>query len=252
MEQFHEKIKDQETTLTKKVAKVIDVMPEDLTPSESGQPENYKEMKEKADNLDRLVDLMKNKIKISNRRQKIQILTIAPASWSIEKTTCKTEFNVSAYMVRQARKLVKEKGILELPEQKKGKVLLEETSRCVIDFYCDDEYSRLMPGKKDFVSIAKNTHMQKRLLLCDMKETLHVCFINTMSTLPGTQSFHQFVPLSETVMATKHVLEDKSYALEYNLVLAKSRTQLSSNQIQKYLILSFALMMRNTGLGSLI
>jgi hypothetical protein len=54
-------------------------MPEDLTPSESGQPENYKEMKEKADNLDRLVDLMKNKIKISKRRQKIQILTIAPA-----------------------------------------------------------------------------------------------------------------------------------------------------------------------------
>ena len=61
MEQFHEKIKDQETTLKKKVAKVIDVMPEDLTTSESGQPENYKEMKEKADNLDRLVDLMKNK-----------------------------------------------------------------------------------------------------------------------------------------------------------------------------------------------
>jgi hypothetical protein len=168
LEQFREKMKDQETTLQKKVAQVIDVMPEDLTPSESSQPENYKEMKEKADNLDRLVDLMKNKIKISNRRQKIQILTIAPASWSIEKT--KTEFNVSTYMVRQARKLAKEKGILELPEQKKGKVLSEETRRCVIDFYCDDEYSRLMPGKKDCVSIARNTHMQKRLLLCDMKE----------------------------------------------------------------------------------
>jgi hypothetical protein len=27
-----------------------------------------------------------------------------------------------------------------------------------------------MPCKKDFVSIARNTHMQKRLLLCDMKE----------------------------------------------------------------------------------
>ena len=77
LEQFREKMKDQETTLQKKVAQVIDVMPEDLTPSESSQPENYKEMKEKADNLDRLVDLMKNKIKISNRRQKIQILTIA-------------------------------------------------------------------------------------------------------------------------------------------------------------------------------
>jgi hypothetical protein len=45
-------------------------MPEDLTPSERGQPENYREMKEKADNLDRFVDFMKNKIKISNTRQK--------------------------------------------------------------------------------------------------------------------------------------------------------------------------------------
>ena len=57
-------------------------------------------MKEKADNLDRLVDLMNNKMQSSNRRQKIQILTIAPSSWSIEKT--KNEFNVSAYMVKQA------------------------------------------------------------------------------------------------------------------------------------------------------
>jgi hypothetical protein len=38
----------------------------------------------------------------------------------IEKT--KPEFNVSAYMVRQARTLVKENGILELPEQKNGNV----------------------------------------------------------------------------------------------------------------------------------
>ena len=38
-------------------------------------------------------------------------------------------------MVKQARKLVKEKGILELPGPKKGKVLSEETKRCVVDFY---------------------------------------------------------------------------------------------------------------------
>ena len=161
-------------------------------------------------------------------------------------------------MVRQARKLAKEKGILELPEQKKGKVLSEETSRCVIDFYCDDEYSRLMPGKKDFVSIAKNTHMQKRLLLCDMKETLHVCFISNVSTLPGgpgTRSFHQFVPLSETVMATKRVLEDKSYALEYSLVLGKKNTIKfqSDPKVSDFVFCSYSrLLLRNTGLGSLI
>ena len=49
---FCEKIKDEETTLERKVAKVIDIMPEDLAPSsEARQPENYKEIKEKAINL---------------------------------------------------------------------------------------------------------------------------------------------------------------------------------------------------------
>ena len=166
-------------------------MPEDLTLSENSQPENYKEMKVKADDLDRLVDLMKNKISTSNRRQKIQILTIAPASWSIEKT--KTEFNVSAYMVRQARKLAREKGILEMPESKKGKVLSEETKNCVVDFYCDDEYSRLMPGKKDYVGVARNTHMQKRLLLCDLKE-LYAAF---KQNYPQALKYHTACRLSK-------------------------------------------------------
>ena len=38
------------------------------------------------------------------------------------------------------------------------------------EFYCDVEYSRQMPGSKDYVSIGRNVHMQKRLLLCDLKE----------------------------------------------------------------------------------
>ena len=160
LQQFHDKLNKLETTVQKRVAKVSGVLPENLEPSESSQPDNYNEIKEKADNLDRLVDLMKNKMQSSNRKQKILILTIAPSSWSIEKT--KNEFNVSGYMVRQARKLVKERGILELPEPKKGKGLSEETKRCVANFYCDDEYSRLMPGKKDCVSIVRNVHKQKR------------------------------------------------------------------------------------------
>lgn len=101
LQQFRETMKDQEGTLQRQVAKIIDVMPEDLTQSENNPRQNYKEMKEKADDLDRLVTFIKEKIVISNRRQKIQVLTIAPASWSIAKT--KTEFNIFAH-VRQARR----------------------------------------------------------------------------------------------------------------------------------------------------
>ena len=68
------------------------------------------------------------------------------------------------YMIRAARKLTKEKGILELPAAKKGKTLSEEVTQSVLAFYEDDEYTRLMPGKRDCVSLGKE-YRQKRLLL---------------------------------------------------------------------------------------
>ena len=43
-------------------------------------------------------------------------------------------------------------------------------------------------------------------------------------TLPGTRSFHEFVPLTESVKAAKHVSENQSYGIEYNLVLGKKST----------------------------
>ena len=79
-------------------------------------------------------------------------------------------FNVSKYMFREARKLAREKGILALPEPKRGKCLSKEVEDSVKLFYEDDKYLRLMPGAKDYVSVAKNVHQQKRLLLCNLKE----------------------------------------------------------------------------------
>ena len=37
-------------------------------------------------------------------------------------------------------------------------------------FYQDDEYTRLMPGRKDYVNIKLNIHQQKRLILCNLNE----------------------------------------------------------------------------------
>ena len=78
-------------------------------------------------------------------------------------------------MVRASRKLFREKGILSTPESKKGNTISKEVIDLVTEFYCNDEFSRMMPGKKDFVSIARNQHMQKRLILCNLKE-LYVMF----------------------------------------------------------------------------
>ena len=44
-------------------------------------------------------------------------------------------------------------------------ILSEEVTQSVLAFYEDDEYTRLMPGKRDCVSLGKMEYRQKRLLL---------------------------------------------------------------------------------------
>ena len=72
--------------------------------------------------------------------------------------------------MREAQKLYKEKGILAMPPPKKGKSLDEVIIKNVPLFFKDDKFSRLMSGKKDFVSIGRNIHKQKRLFLCNLNE----------------------------------------------------------------------------------
>ena len=79
-------------------------------------------------------------------------------------------FSCSEYQVREARVMVEEKGILAIPEAKRGRSISQEVEDSVKLFYEDDEYSRLMPGAKDYVSVGSNVHKQKRLLLCNLKE----------------------------------------------------------------------------------
>ena len=78
---------------------------------------------------------------------------------------------MSEYLVRTVHALKKEKGILVEPAHKRGRVLSKEVEDLVRSFYKDDEFSRMMPGRKDYVSLSKNVHkQQKRLLLCNLRE----------------------------------------------------------------------------------
>ena len=56
-------------------------------------------------------------------------------------------------MARKSKELVKEKGILSLPGPKPGPSLPPETVEIVHTYYESDEISRVMPGKKDFISL---------------------------------------------------------------------------------------------------
>ena len=101
----------------------------------------------------------------------MQILTVLPKSWSIRKV--QDEFGASNNMVRRAKDVVKQKRILSTPNPKPGQVLATETTDLVQSFYEYDEVSRMLPGKKDFVSVkqeGKQVHVQKRLILSNLKE----------------------------------------------------------------------------------
>lgn len=107
---------------------------------------------------------------------RISILTIAPDCWSIRDTA--SEFGTSRYAVEKARALKKSEGILAMPTPKIGKRLSNSTVEKVVEFYENDINSRIMPNKKDTVSIKidnKRKKVQKRLLLCDIK-ILHTQF----------------------------------------------------------------------------
>ena len=106
--QVKKKILHQEQNIQNQVASFCDVSPEQINRSKEEKDRNEL-VEEKAKDLDTLVSLMKQKLQISSRNTKIQILTMAPLSWSIEKI--KTEFCVTSYMARTARRLAKEKGI---------------------------------------------------------------------------------------------------------------------------------------------
>jgi hypothetical protein len=65
------------------------------------------------------------------------------------------------------------KGIMSLPNLKPGKTLNKVTAEVVRSFCNSDEVSRVMPGKKDYISIKVSgvkIHEHKRLLLCNLKE----------------------------------------------------------------------------------
>ena len=85
------------------------------------------------------------------------LTVLPPKSWSVKKV--QQEFSVSEYLARQSKKLVEEGGILSFPDPSCGPSLPPETVIDVCSFYESDDISRVMPGKKDFVSVKKERNL---------------------------------------------------------------------------------------------
>ena len=119
---------------------------------------------DKAKEYDRLFDLLKLKNDdIRGKRKIVQLLSLAPQSWTVNEVAKK--FNVTNYLVKKSRNNFREKGFLEMPDKYTGHRLSDNLRTIVREFYENDEHTSTMPGAKDFVSICRNVHMQKCLLL---------------------------------------------------------------------------------------
>ena len=126
---------------------------------------------------------------------RVTILTVAPESWSIRKIA--VEFNTSFRMAKHAKDLRKSGGVLASPPFKKGKNVSDETVSKVVEFYENDCDSRIMPHKKETVTVKiddRKEKRQKRLLLCDIK-VLHMKFKEKYPTFPiGFSKFAELRP----------------------------------------------------------
>lgn len=154
---------------TKKLNKIKVSLEKNLLP-ESRQ-EEVVELIEESEEVEMLQQLKEKFASTTKRSEKMTILSILPKSWSCQKI--EEEFGVTNYMARAAKKLVREKGILSTPNPKPGRTLSDVTAESVKDFYNSDEVSRMMPGKKDYVTIRNKegkNQVQKRLVLANLHE----------------------------------------------------------------------------------
>ena len=167
-------MEEKQVHIKAKIAETLQLCESDLDSEEEATIAAVTE--QKAKDLDQLMKLVKEKMIISKRADKLQLLTLVPSTWKVENI-CQY-FSVTHYMVKQSRQLLQSQGILSKPNPRKGRPASQETIDMVTEYYCDDNYSRLVPGKEDFVSIRKNVHEQKSYY-----KSYYVTFQNYIQTL---------------------------------------------------------------------
>jgi hypothetical protein len=127
--------------------------------------------------MDTVVPLLKDRFNNAGFREKVQVLTLLPSQWS--RKFISEEFSASDKLIRTARTLQSDKGILALPEKKTVKRVQDRVVENVLKFYFDDENSRCLPGMYDFVKV-NGQLKQKRLLLHNLKD-LYKYFVQSYS-----------------------------------------------------------------------
>jgi hypothetical protein len=189
-----------QTYTTKKITKLTKKVTEKLMSIKGDKGLNYpstsKESSEEEKYFHEMIEQLKDKFNNTSKRStKISILTILPNSWTERKIA--TEFDTSRRMASNAKKLYNEKGPLANPNSKPGKTIDENTAEKIRAFYLSEDMSRVMPGSKDYVSVSINgerSHVQKHLVLCNLKEAFASFKDNHPSVKIGFSKFAELRP----------------------------------------------------------
>lgn len=90
----------------------------------------------------------------ATRSGKITLLTTVPLSWSVQKM--RREFQASSRMASRGKKFHISCGYGARPQSKVGPKKEDHILEKVQKFYILDENCRIMPGRKDYISVLKN------------------------------------------------------------------------------------------------
>ena len=106
LQQCLESFSEKQIDIRDKVATVLDIESRQLEINYDNESPD-KLLERKADDLDRLLNLIKEKMLISNRPEKIKLLTLLPLSW--KQKDILDFFPVTKYMITESKNLLQEK-----------------------------------------------------------------------------------------------------------------------------------------------
>ena len=86
----------------------------------------------KGKDLDRLMAMVREKVKFSERKDQLKYLTLVPDSWTVKEI--EDFFGVGNSIARKSKELKKEKGLVPEIAKKKGKILATDIAEGVAAF----------------------------------------------------------------------------------------------------------------------
>lgn len=106
---------------------------------------------------------------IENLNDKILLLTVLPTSWSVNRLA--NEMNCSRNLASQAKLVQEQHGMFSVLESSRNsRKISDETIQLVKSFYCYNECSRIMPGKKKFCEFERRWFKSANTKEVDFRE----------------------------------------------------------------------------------